>query len=145
MRYAQRGGYTPAGQQRRERLRLEAASVALHTGDASEALCAAAIAETGWNAGAPKALATWAQVRTGAAMAYLMLDPCDGAAAQIARVLEPPPDMRMETVTRYLRTLDQMLTQPRFADTGQAVGLHRLAEDPIHNFGAPCVRASRSD
>jgi Winged helix-turn helix len=25
MRYAQRGGYTPAGQQRRERLRLEAA------------------------------------------------------------------------------------------------------------------------
>ncbi len=32
---------------------------ALHTADAARALGAAATAEAGWNAGAPKALATW--------------------------------------------------------------------------------------
>jgi hypothetical protein len=104
-------------------------SVALHTDDAAEALRAAATAEAGWNAGGPKALATWAQVRAGAAMAYLMLDSLDGAAAQIAPVLELPAEMRIETVTGYLRTLDQMLSQPRFADSGQAAVLRQQISD----------------
>ena len=100
-------------------------SVALHTGDAAGALRAAATAEAGWLSGAPKALATWAQVRAGAAMAYLMLDSLDGAAAQIAPVLELPPEMRIETVTGYLRTLDRMLSQSRFAGSGQAAVLRQ--------------------
>jgi hypothetical protein len=104
-------------------------SVALHTDDAAEALRAAATAEAGWNAGGPKALATWARVRAGAAMAYLMLDSLDGAAAQIASVLELPAEMRIETVTGYLRTLDQMLSQPRFADSGQAAVLRQQISD----------------
>jgi hypothetical protein len=48
-------------------------------------------------------------------MAYLMLDSLDGAAAQIAPVLQLAPEMRIDTVTGYLRTLDHMLSQPRFA------------------------------
>jgi transposase-like protein len=36
MRYAQRGGYTPAGQQRRERLRLQAAGRFAHGGTIKE-------------------------------------------------------------------------------------------------------------
>jgi hypothetical protein len=104
-------------------------SVALHTGDAAGALRAAATAEAGWNAGGPKALATWAQVRAGAAMTYLMLDSLDGAAAQIAPVLELPAEMRIETVTGYLRTLDQMLSQPRFAGSGQASVLRQQISD----------------
>ena len=104
-------------------------SVALHTGDAAGALRAAATAEDGWNAGAPKALATWAQVRGGAAMAHLMLDSLDGAAVQIAPVLELPAEMRIETVTGYLRTLDQMLSQPRFAGSGQAAVLRQQISD----------------
>jgi hypothetical protein len=104
-------------------------SVALHTGDTAGALRAAATAEAGWNAGGPKALATWAQVRAGAAMAYLMLDALDGAAAQIAPVLELHPEMRIETVIGYLRTLDQMLGQPRFAGSGEAAVLRQQISD----------------
>ena len=100
-------------------------SVALHTGDAAGALRAAATAEASWRSGTPKALATWAQVRAGAAMAYLILDSLDGAAAQIAPVLELAPEMRIDTVTGYLRTLDQMLSQPRFADSGLAAALRQ--------------------
>jgi hypothetical protein len=104
-------------------------SVALHTGDAAGALRAAETAEANWNAGGPKALATWAQVRAGAAMAYLMQDSLDGAAAQITPVLELPAEMRIETVTGYLRTLDQMLSQPRFAGSGQAAVLRQQISD----------------
>jgi hypothetical protein len=111
-------------------------SVALHTGDAASALRVASAAETSWDSGAPKALATWAQVRAGAAMAYLMLDSLDGAAAQIAPVLELAPEMRIGTVTGYLRTLDQMLSQPRFADSGQATVLRQQIGDFI---SAPAV------
>ena len=62
-------------------------------------------------------------------MAYLMLDSLDGAAAQIAPVLELAPEMRIDTVTGYLRTLDQMLSQPRFADSGQAAVLRQQISD----------------
>jgi hypothetical protein len=106
-------------------------SVALHTDDATGALRAAATAEAGWHAGAPKALATWAQVRADAAMAYLMLDSLDGAAAQIAPVLELPPEMRIGTVTGYLQTLDQMLSQPRFTDSALAAALRQQISDFI--------------
>lgn len=104
-------------------------SVALHTGDATGALRAAAIAEASWSSGAPKALATWAQVRAGAAMAYLMLDSLDGAVAQIAPVLDLAPEMRIGTVTGYLRTLDQMLSRPRFVDSSQAALLRQQVSD----------------
>jgi hypothetical protein len=100
-------------------------SIALHTGDAAGALHAAALAEAGWHGGAPKVSATWAQVRAGAAMAHLMLDSLDGAADQIAPVLELAPDMRIGTVTGYLKSLDHMLSQPRFADSGAAAALRQ--------------------
>jgi hypothetical protein len=106
-------------------------SVALHTGDAVGALRAAATAEAGWNSGAPKALATWAQIRAGAAMAYLMLDSLDGATAQIAPVLELAPEMRIDTVTGYLRTLDQMLSRPRFAGSSQTAALRQQSSEFI--------------
>jgi hypothetical protein len=46
-------------------------------------------------------------------MAHLMLDSLDGAAHQVTTVLELPPEMRIGTVTGYLESLDQMLSQPR--------------------------------
>ena len=69
-------------------------------------------------------------------MAYLMLDSLDGAAAQIAPVLELAPEMRIGTVTGYLRTLDQMLSQPRFAGGGRAAVLRQQIGDFI---SAPAV------
>ena len=106
-------------------------SVALHTGDAAGALRAAATAEASWRSGAPKVLATWAQVRAGTAMAYLMLDSFDGAAAQLAPVLELAPEMRIDTMTGYLRTLDQMLSQPCFAGNAPAPALRQQIGDFI--------------
>jgi hypothetical protein len=104
-------------------------SIAIHTGDAAGALHAAATAEAGWSAGVPKAPATWAQVRVGAAMAYLMLDALDGAAGQVAPVLELAPEMRIGTVTGYLESLDRMLSQPRFAGSALAAGLRQQISD----------------
>ena len=113
-----------------DRQALFSLSIAIHTGDAAGALRAAATAEASWRSGAPKVLATWAQVRAGTAMAYLMLDSFDGT-AQIAPVLELAPEMRIDTVTGYLRTLDQMLSQPRFAGNAPAAALRQQIGDFI--------------
>lgn len=100
-------------------------SVAIHTGDARGALRAAATAEDGWKRGDPKVPATWAQVKAGAAMAYLMLDSLDAAADQVAPVLALAPEMRINTITGYFEHLDRMLRQPRFAGSGQAAELRQ--------------------
>lgn len=100
-------------------------SVAIHTGDPAAALRAVATADSCWSAGDPKVPATWAQVRAGAAMAYLMMDSLDGAAAQIAPVLELAPELRIHTVTGYLENLQRMLCQPRFANSSLATGLRQ--------------------
>jgi len=106
-------------------------SIALHTGDAPGALRAAATAEASWNVGAPKALATWAQIKAGAGMAHLMLHSLDAAAAQIAPVLDLAADMRIGTVTGYLHKLDQMLSKPRFTTSSQAALLRQQISDFI--------------
>lgn len=49
----------------------------------------------------------------------------------IAPVLELPAEMRIDTVTGCLRTLDQMLSQPRFAGSGQAAVLRQQISDFI--------------
>ena len=98
-------------------------SVAIHTGDPAGALRAAAVADACWSAGQPKVTATWAQVRAGAAMAYLMMDSLDGAAAQLSPVLELAPELRINTVTVYLDSLGSMLAQSRYADSGLAARL----------------------
>jgi hypothetical protein len=108
----------PAGRQA-----IFSLSVAIHTEDPAAALRAAAAAEARWSAGDPKVTATWAQVRAGAAMAYLMMGSLGGAAAQISPVLELAPELRINTVTGYLESLGSMLGQPRYAGSGLAVRL----------------------
>jgi hypothetical protein len=108
----------PAGRQA-----IFSLSVAVHTGDPAAALRAAAAADACWSAGDPKVTATWAQVRAGAAMAYLMMDSLDGAAAQLSPVLELTPELRINTITGYLESLSAMLAQPRYAGSGLAVRL----------------------
>ena len=100
-------------------------SVAIYTGDPAGALRGAAAADACWSAGDSKVPATWAQVRAGAAMAYLMMDSLDGAAAQIAPMLELPPELRINTVTGYLANLEQMLSHARFADSHLAAELRQ--------------------
>ena len=74
-------------------------SVCIHTGDPDGALSAVREADAYWNTGGGKVTATWAQVRAGAAMAYLLKDSLEHAAGQIGPVLELPPGERIATVT----------------------------------------------
>ena len=58
-------------------------------------------------------------------MAYLMMGSVDGAAAEIAPMLELAPELRIGTVTGYLANLDRMLGQRRFADSRLAAELRQ--------------------
>jgi hypothetical protein len=99
------------------------------------ALRAAATADAYWDAGAAKVTATWAQVRAGAAMAYLLKNSLDGAAAQLAPVLELPPELRIQTVTGYLHEIGGILAAPRFDGSALGVGLRQQ----ISEFNASTV------
>jgi hypothetical protein len=119
----------------RQRQAIFALSVCLHTGDPDSALRAAAAADAYWDAGAVKVAATWAQVRAGAAIAYLLKNSLDGAAAELAPVLELPPELRIQTVTGYLDEIGAMLAAPRFADSNLGSGLRQQ----ITEFNASSV------
>jgi hypothetical protein len=119
----------------RQRQAIFALSICLHTGDPDSALRAAAAADAYWEAGAAKVAATWAQVRAGAAMAYLLKNSLDGAAAELAPVLELPPELRIQTVTGYLDEIGAMLAAPRIADSSLGSGLRQQ----ITEFNASSV------
>jgi hypothetical protein len=108
-----------------QRQAIFALSVCVHTGDPDSALRAAATVDAYWGGGAAKVTATWAQVRAGAAMAYLLKNSIDGAAAELAPVLELPSELRIQTVTGYLDEIDAMLAAPRFADSSLGAGLRQ--------------------
>jgi tetratricopeptide (TPR) repeat protein len=109
----------------RQRQAVFALSVCVHTGDPDSALRAAATADAYWGGGAAKVTATWAQVRAGAAMAYLLKNSVDGAAAELAPVLELPPELRIQTVTGYLDEIDVMLAAPHFVDSSLGARLRQ--------------------
>ncbi len=104
-------------------------SVCVHTGDPDGALRAAQDADAYWAAGGAKVTATWAQVRAGAAMAYLLKNSLDGAAGQLAPVLDLPPDQRISTVTGYLHEISGMLRAQRFAGSPLAAQLGEQIRD----------------
>jgi hypothetical protein len=112
-------------------------SVCVHTGDPDGALRAAQEADAYWAAGGGKVTATWAQVRAGAAMAYLLKDSLEGAAGQLGPVLELPPDQRISTVTGYLDGISAMLGTRRFDGSPIA---ERLGEE-IREFTAAAATA----
>jgi hypothetical protein len=113
-------------------------SVCVHTGDPDGALRAAEEADAYWNAGGGKVTATWAQVRAGAAMAWVMKGSVDGAAGQLAPVLELPADQRIRTVTGYLDEISEMIRAPRFAGSAVAAQLG----EQIREFNAAGAAAN---
>jgi hypothetical protein len=100
-----------------------ALSVAIHIGDPDSALQAAARAGTAWANGEPRVPATYAQIQAGSSIAYLMKDSLDGAACHIAPVLSLPQESRISTVTGYVRKLEEILAQSRFAGSAPAIDL----------------------
>lgn len=122
-------GGTSAWSFSRGRQAVFTVSVCIHTGDADGALRAAQEADAYWEGGGGKVTATWAQVRAGAAMAHLLKDSLDGAAGQLAPVLELPPDHRIRTVTGYLDEISGMIRARRFAGSALAAQLgERISE-----------------
>jgi hypothetical protein len=107
-----------------------AMSVAIHTGDPDAALRAAARADNAWNSGTPRIEATWAQVRAGAGIAYLMKGALDGTIEQTTAVLNLPPELRIDTVTAYLRELERRLHDPLYTNNRKAIELR----DRIREF-----------
>jgi lambda repressor-like predicted transcriptional regulator len=117
------GGGATAWSFSRGREAIFTLSICLHTGDPDGALRAAGTADDYWDGGGEKVTATWAQVRAGAAIACLQKDSLDGAASQLAPVLELRPDLRIHTVTGYLEAAGAMLADRRFAGSPAAAGL----------------------
>lgn len=113
----------------RGRQAIFALNVCLHIGDPDAALRAADAADAYWDGGGARVTATWAQIRAGAAMAYLLKDSLDGAAEQLSPVLELPPDQRIQTVTGYLDKAAAMLEDHRFTDSNTAAALRERIAD----------------
>ncbi|MBB5081308.1 helix-turn-helix domain-containing protein [Nonomuraea endophytica] len=93
---------------------LYALSVALQAREARAALTAADAAESAWADGAPRVVASWAQVRFGAGIAYVMMNDVEAAAEHIAPALLLPPEHRLATITSYLVRMDSRLQAPQF-------------------------------
>jgi hypothetical protein len=125
----------------RGRQAIFALSVCVHTRDPDGALRAAEQADAYWDAGGGKVMATWAQVRAGAAMAYLLKDSLDGAAGQLGPVLELPADQRISTVTGYLDQVSEMLRAPRFDGSALAMQLGEQVRE-FASAGATAVASS---
>jgi transcriptional regulator with XRE-family HTH domain len=106
------------------RMAVFAQSVARHTGDPDTALSAAADAEARWAAGDPRVVATWAQIRLGAAMAHLDKDDLDAATELAESVLAGlTPDQRLSTVLSYVEDLMHRLAESPAASSARAVEL----------------------
>lgn len=100
-----------------QRLAIFRLSVLLQTGDPDSALRAADAADAAWAAGESYIPGTWAQVRIGAAIAWLAKDSLDGAAEEVLPVLSLDPELRISTVTGWLLDLDRALRGARFAQS----------------------------
>jgi hypothetical protein len=131
------GDGTSAWSFSRGRQAIFALSVCIHTGDPDGALRAARDADGYWSAGGGKVTATWAQVRAGAAIAHLLKGSLDGAAGQLAPVLELPPQQRIRTVTGYMDEIAGMLRAPRFSGSPLAAEL----SEQVMEFSADGVTA----
>jgi transcriptional regulator with XRE-family HTH domain len=118
-------------------------SVAIHTGDPDSALRAAAMADAAWAGGEPRVAANWAQIRAGSSIAYLMKGSLNEAAYHVAPVLSLPPELRISTVTGYLRKLEALLSESSFAKSATAARLTVQIKDFISSASLDAGEAER--
>jgi hypothetical protein len=81
------------------------------------------MADAAWASGEPRVPANWAQIRAASSIACLMKGSLDEAAYHVVPVLHLPRDLRISTVTGYLRKLEELLAASRFAQSATAAGL----------------------
>jgi hypothetical protein len=114
-----------------ERMTTFRISIALATADPDEALAAAAEWEAGQDHSRPCVRAAWAQIRVGAAIARLSMGAPDGAAQEIAPVLDLPPQFRIATVTGWFADLERRISARRYDDSRIAASLREHIRDFI--------------
>lgn len=109
--------------------------IALNLGDPREALRQADEARSLFQDNFPQAAyGTWAHFQICVAKAHLMLGSVDGALQYISPVLDLPAEYRLSTLVSHIAAIDNLLKEPRFADSPQAatirVRLAQFAQDP---------------
>jgi len=117
----------------RPRMALYALSVALRLRDPDAALRSAAVADELWEKGEPRPFAVWTLTHAGAGIAHVMKGDLTAAGERLALVTRLPPDRRISTITGYLKDMDALLRDRRFAGIQQAAGMR----EQIAAFTAP--------
>lgn len=106
-----------------------ALSVALQAGDPDAGLEAVTKADASWTSGAPLVTANWAQIRVGAGIAHLLKNSLEATIDEVEPVLTLAPELRISTVTAYMRQLDRHLCDPRFQGNGDVAELRQNIQD----------------
>lgn len=127
----------------RPRQALFALSVAIQSGDPDAALRAAQMADSAWAAGDPWVAGTWAQVRMGAAIAYIMKGDLCRAQAEFVPAFTLAPEFRMATILGYTSQMNRRLQQRRFL--GDDVAAEIREQIRVFNSAALSAHAVRDD
>jgi hypothetical protein len=143
MRAEQAAGTTPSAPaatawscpRPRPRMALYALSVALRLRDPDTALRSAAVADELWEKGEPRPFGVWSLIQAGAGIAQVMKGDLAAAGERLALVTQLPPDLRISTITGYLKDMDALLQDHRFGSVQEAAGMR----DQIAAFTTPVV------
>jgi hypothetical protein len=119
----------------RPRMALYALSVALRLRDPDTALRSAAVADELWEKGEPRPFGVWSLIQAGAGIAQVMKGDLAAAGERLALVTQLPPDLRISTITGYLKDMDALLQDHRFGSVQEAAGMR----DQIAAFTTPVV------
>jgi transcriptional regulator with XRE-family HTH domain len=123
----------------RPRMALYALSVALRLHDPEAALRSAAVADELWENGEPRPFGVWSLIHAGAGIAYVMKRDLTAAGERLAAVTQLPPNLRISTITGYLKDMDALLRDHQFAGNQQAAGMR----EQITTFTAPVAAGAR--
>ncbi len=94
--------------------------VHLAAGRPQAAITAADDADHAYTSGDQWAYGTWAQIRLGAALAFIMRNDLDAARENLEPVLAMPPDKRLDTLARRANEVVRQLTVPKLKGSSEA-------------------------
>jgi hypothetical protein len=113
----------------RPRMALYALSVALRLRDPDTALQSAAVADELWEKGELRPFGVWSLIQAGAGIAYVMKGDLAAAGERLALVTQLPPDLRISTITGYLKDMEA-LQDHRFGAVQEAAGMRAIRSPP---------------
>jgi transcriptional regulator with XRE-family HTH domain len=106
-----------------------AMGVHLRAGNAAGALAEAETAQQAYEAGEPWAYGTWAQIRIGSGIAYLLAGQVDGVVSELAPILSMPPERRLATLTARVGEVGVRLADRRYQGSTEVAELREQIVD----------------